>query len=407
MARKSKTNRLLGLALLLSALIGCGLLAGCAERSGGDTETTEAGNPERDESVFYEDKDQYRWGIPNELGLVLPRVPAPVTPEEFYAYGPIAGDERSFDGIAREATMQDEEWMVEGFNLFYPADDGTYQKVCTREECRANAAESCPHLVTTMPVAARFGDAVYFATSDGVLEWKIGAEDFDRLFTTEDFLMMGLHAVNGILYIRAVSNIPNEPDHRFAVRMDREISVEIPVSDKLIFGEDGIVSVGAGGVTRLDELLNPVRTLLDGRYFGALFDGYYWYVENGTLWRIRTDARGSAEKVFDGVADFAVSSRYLWTVNSETGVLERVERKKNGSFGGRNPFFTPSDGERIVKLTPPVESFQKPSCGEGFYWTATRTDESGQIVRTQYVTDGREIASLWQEYPQIAEPETP
>ena len=60
-------------------------------------------------------------------------------------------------------------------------------------------------------------------------------------------------------------------------------------TDILLFGEDGIVSFGAVGVTVLDELLNPVRTILDRPLPGALAGGCYWYLENGDLRRIRTD----------------------------------------------------------------------------------------------------------------------
>ena len=386
------------------------LMPGCADRAGEAADNRETKKLEPDDSVFYEDNSVYRWSRPNALEFVIPRVPDPVSPESFYEdYGPVAARGFSLDCLYRDTEIQDGDFNSTGINLYYPEEDGSLGKVCTHAECREDPDISCVHMVSTgSAVSVRYGDAVYFpvqfaetergAQLYAVLEWNIGANDFDKLFET-DSLITALHVVNGILYIGTVSNLPDAPYLWVAVRMDREICSGISTRDILLFGEDGIVSVGAEGVTVLDELLNPVRTILDRQLFGALAGGCYWYIENGDLRRIRTDQRAKSEKVLSGVSDFSVSGRYLWTVDAETGNLHRAEWKTGGSLGAPSIVFSPAEGERIETFGQRPGEFQKPVCGDGVFWIVASEDSgSGKTNRQLYTAQGRGQAVLLWEY---------
>ena len=169
-------------------------------------------------------------------------------------------------------------------------------------------------------------------------------------------------------------------------------------TDILLFGEDGIVSFGAVGVTVLDELLNPVRTILDRPLPGALAGGCYWYLEDGDLRRIRTDQRAKSEKVFSGVSDFSVSGRYLWTVDAETGKLRRAEWKAGSSLGAPSIVFSPAEGERIETFGQRPGEFQKPVCGDSVFWIVSSEDSgSGKTNRQIYAAYGRgQAVKLWE-----------
>ena len=393
------------LTILLTFLF---LIASCADRAGEAADKMETKKPEPDDSVFYEDNSVYRWGIPNALEFVIPRVPDPVSPESFISdYGPVASHGFSPDCLYREEIQDGDDLNSTGANLYYPEEDGSWGKVCTRAECREDPDLPCVHMVSTgSAVSVRYGDAVYFpvsfAGSGGqtfaVLEWNIGANDFDKLFET-DCMITALHVVNGILYIGTVSNLPDAPYLWYAIRMDREICSEISTRDILLFGEDGIVSIGAVGVTVLDELLNPVRTILDRQLFGALAGGCYWYIENGDLRRVRTDQRAKSEKVLSGVSDFSVSGRYLWTVDAETGNLRCAEWKTGGSLGAPGIVFSPTEGERIETFGQRPGEFQKPVCGDSVFWIVA-SEDSGSVKtnRQIYTAQGRGQAVLLWEY---------
>lgn len=385
------------------------LMTGCADMAGEAADNRETKKPEPDDSVFYEDNSVYRWGKPNALEFVIPRVPDPVSSESFYEdYGPVAVCGFSLDCLYRDMEIQDGDFWSNGTNLYYPKDDGNWGKVCTRDDCREDINLPCVHVITGAAIPVRFEDAVYFPASfagvEGgvqtfaVLEWKIGANDFDKLFET-NCMITSLHVVNGVLYIGTVSNLPDAPYLWYAVRMDREICSESSTQDVLLFGEDGIVSIGAVGVTVLDELLNPLRTILDRQLFGALAGGYYWYIENGDLWRIRTDQRAKSEKVLSGVSDFSVSGRYLWIVDAETGKLQRTEWKTGGSLGTPSIVFSPAEGERIETFGQRPGEFQKPVCGDSVFWIVVSEDSgAGKTNRQIYAASAREKAVLLWEY---------
>lgn len=394
------------LTILLTFLF---LMPGCADRAGEAADNRETKKPEPDDSVFYEDNSVYRWGRPNALEFVIPRVPDPVSPESFVSdYGPVAAHGFSLDCLCRDTEIQDGDFHSNGANLYFPKEDGSWGKVCTHEQCREDSELPCIHMVSTQSaVPVRFEDAVYFpasfegsgsgAQTFAVLEWNIGANDFDKLFET-DSMITALHVVNGILYIGTVSNLPDAPYLWYAVRMDREICSEIPTQDILLFGEDGIVSIGAVGVTVLDELLNPVRTILDRPLPGALAGGCYWYLENGDLRRIRTDRRAKSEKVLSGVSDFSVSGRYLWIVDAETGKLQRTEWKTGGSLGTPSIVFSPAEGERIETFGQRPGEFQKPVCGDSVFWIVSSEDSgSGKTMRQIYTAAARgQVELLWE-----------
>ena len=379
----------------------CLLLAGCADHEAQASVVKK--RPEPDENTVYENNTVYRWAKPNHLEFVLPRVPEPVPQEAFFAdYGPVGSQSASFDCVSREAAVITEEFQAGGGMLCYPNDEGGFSKVCTDEECRADLSLPCMHLVGPGAVnAVRYEDAVYFAAPFiepdgsvklwGVLEWKIGAGDFDKLFDTEN-MICSLHAVNGILYIQTRPNLRDVPDEWYAVRMDREICTEVSVEDILIFGEDGIVSVSrTDGVTLLDEFLNPVRMLLGAPVFGAIAGGYYWYLQEGDLMRIAADRRGSGEKILSGISDFSVSPRYIWTVDAGNGELWRAQWKQDGSLSGQTPLYVPEKGEHVALDIGPVAALQKPIRGDTLVWTV----ETGDGITVYCSAPRKDPTILW------------
>ncbi len=376
------------------------LLSACADRGGESVGVKkEKVRPERDESLYYEDNTVFHIGLYNEMQLLIPRVPDPVPPEEFTeAYGPILSEGSSVDCVRREQIGVEKPLSL---GLFYPEEDGSLSKVCTDPGCRADPSLPCDHL-TTPYSAVRYGDAVYFAVDfrvpEGnppqfaVLEWKIGGGNFDKLFESEDPIF-DLFAVNGILYIRTAPNLEGAGSVWYAVRMDREIAVEIPVRGILLFGENGIVEVGDGGVTLLDELLYPVRTLLGERTFGAVAGGYFWYVGGNALWRIPLEDRAKPEKFASGVTDFNISETYLWTVGEEDGAIRRSEWRKKGS--SEILIFRPEEGETVSAFGM-AGPYRKPVCGDSAWWTAIK-ESAGKEVCAAAFSDGKNLTVLWEE----------
>ncbi len=312
----------------LTVLLCLSILVGCADRT--DTEPQKPVVPrEPKENVAYEDASQFHSFVPSVLEFVLPRTVGPVSEEEFMEYGPVSGDEASLWCVTRTARSEGDRVTL---GLFYPDDDGTLHKVCTNEACRLDPERPCEHLSAHAPLtnsAIRFGDAVYFigTLSDwteeskdiryAVLEWKIGAPEFDKLFET-DRILWSLHGANGILYVFSPLSYAGDENVCYAIRMDREIAVEIPMGDALLrFGEEGAVRIGAGGVESLDFLLRPERTILTERHLGAVGGRYFWYIEGGSLRRVSLDRPGNSEKILDGVAAFRVSGNMLWYVTGD------------------------------------------------------------------------------------------
>ncbi len=394
---------------LLLILLCAFLSAGCADREDPGPETKSEVRPEKDESTFYEDNTVYHMGVPSELAFVIPRVPDPVSREVFSEYVAIASTGSSADCIVRTDIRGGKTVRI---GLFYPEEDSSLKKVCTKEDCREDPDLPCEHLLPILDEiaggAVRYEDCVYFTaefheqnrTWFGVLEWKIGARDFDKLFESEDPIF-ALRAVDGILYIRTAPNNYEESEYWYAVRMDREIAVKIPVpkGQILLFGAHGIVcadSRGQGSVTLLDMLLQPERTVLGRMTFGAVAGGYFWYTENGSLWRVSTEKRDRSEKILDGVSDFGVSEKYLWTVSGETGELRRAEWQRNGTLSKETLLFAPKGEERLEAFARDEINGQKPLRGDLFLWMTLSPGDglSGGQVRTGYLSGERKTMAV-------------
>lgn len=376
------------------------LSAGCADKTADAVATVKPEKPERDDSLYYENNTVFHIGKPNEMQFLIPRVPDPVSPEEFWGDGGPAAEDCSLDCIRWDG---DADGKTVSLGLIYPNDTGGYAKVCTQEDCRADMHAPCSHLTAEADFAVRYGDAVYFSAAFAgpggktvqyaVLEWKIGAGVYDKLFEAPDEVS-DLYVLNGILYANVGASLMNGEALWKLVRMDKEISTEVSVSGYLLFGSDGIVKVGPEGVTVLDELLNPVRTVLDKQLFGAVAGGYYWYLEDGTLWRVPTDKRANSEKILSGVADFNVSGRFLWTLDAESGELWRAEWKKNGALVERVPVYRPTAGERIETVGAGLRNFRKPVCGDYAFWVTVSDDGN---VRKGYVSNGKTAVETWRQ----------
>ena len=99
------------------------------------------------------------------------------------------------------------------------------------------------------------------------------------------------------------------------------------------------------------------------------------------------------------MSDFSVSGRYLWTVDSETGELHRVEWKAGSSLSASGVLFSPAEGERIEMFGQMPGEFQKPVCGDSVFWIVVSEDSgSDTTIRHVYTAAGRGQAVLLWEY---------
>ena len=426
--------------LILLLLLLPPLLAACADRAGPEPEKPKPA-PEPKEGVTYEDESVYHWSVPSVLEFVIPNVPDPISAEEFLSYGTPVSEGASVDCVVRTAAADGETVTL---GLFYPEDDGTLAKVCTNEACRLDPERACGHLFLSSAFpSVRLGDAVYFigAFTDpesgkaqrwAVLEWKIGAAEFDKLFET-DRILFELHGARGVLYVRSPVSYAGDTEVWYAIRTDRDLVTEIPMESGLLrFGGDDVVRIGAGGVEALDLLLQPVCTVLAENRLGAAAGGYFWFLDGGTLRRVSLDGRQKSERILDGVAAFRVSEGMLWYVTGdakdraplfsyplvsvENGVrtptgeaaeypgwktqeLWSAVWKKDGSLSKTKRLFAPSDDAWLFDLDWTDETRHPPAYGDALLFSAVSpgTGPTEKMVLCSYWAAGKTAAAVGEE----------
>lgn len=215
--------------------------------------------------------------------------------------------------------------------LFCYSPDGEVVKVCTHSDCR-DSEEICQHISAQERFhgAVLYEDTVYYIgttlseTTGSTVKWYVlrlqkNADSFEKIFeSSRPLTEIRFH--KGLMYVKSPSNYIGDESIYYIINLSENVYTEIE-SDRNVYviGAEMIVRIDASGAYFTDDKLQPLERCCDTRYIGQIDGKFFYYINDGTLYRTEQGKRGYAQKVREDVRDFRVCDDKLYYLDNSSG----------------------------------------------------------------------------------------